>query len=59
VIATRAGEESADVAISRLARWSTRAEVYTEGRSVQVVNGVLVDRFERWAVHVYRLRRPG
>jgi hypothetical protein len=57
VIAARAGEESADVAISGLPRWAAHAEVYTEWRSLEVVNGMLVDRFDQWAVHVYRLRR--
>jgi len=32
----------------------TRGEVYTEGRSVTVKGGSFTDRFDRWAVHVYR-----
>jgi hypothetical protein len=59
VIAARSGEESEEVAISGLPRWATQAEVYTEGRSVSAASGVLVDRFDRWAVHVYRFRRAG
>jgi hypothetical protein len=56
VIAARSGEESEDVTISGLPRWATRAEVYTEGRWIDVADGVLTDRFDRWAVHVYRLQ---
>lgn len=58
VIAARSGEESESVAISGLPRWATRAEVYTEGRSVEVTDGALTDGFDQWAVHVYRFRRP-
>jgi hypothetical protein len=57
VIATRSGEGSEQVTLSRLPKWATRAELYTEGRSVEAVKGVLTDSFERWAVHVYRFRR--
>jgi hypothetical protein len=57
VIAARSGEESEDVTISGLPRWAVRAEVYTEGRSIDLTNGVLTDRFDRWAVHAYRLQR--
>jgi hypothetical protein len=57
VLAARSGEGSEEVALSGLPRWATRAEVYTEGRSVETANGVLVDRFDRWAVHVYRFTR--
>jgi hypothetical protein len=57
VLAARSGEGSEDVVLSGLPRWARRAEVYTEGRSVEVANGILVDRFDRWSVHVYRFRR--
>lgn len=57
VIAARSGEGTEDVTITGLPRWATRAEVYTEGRSIEAGNGVLTDRFDRWAVHVYRFRR--
>jgi hypothetical protein len=57
VIATRSGEESEHVTISGLPRWATRAEVYTERRSVGAVDGGLSDAFDQWAVHVYRFRR--
>jgi hypothetical protein len=57
VIAARSGEGTEDVTITGLPRWATRAEVYTEGRSIEAANGVLTDRFDRWAVHVYRFRR--
>ena len=57
VIATRSGEESEDVTIGGLPQWAARAEVYTEGRTVEAVSGALTDTFERWGVHVYRFRR--
>jgi hypothetical protein len=57
VIAARSGEESEAVTITGLPRWARRAEVYTEGRSVQAETGMLTDRFDRWGVHVYRFRR--
>jgi hypothetical protein len=57
VMAARSGEESEMVTLTGLPRWATRAEVYTEGRSVGVGNGVLTDRFDQWSVHVYRFPR--
>jgi hypothetical protein len=57
VIAARSGEESEAVTITGLPRWARRAEVYTEGRSVQAATGTLTDRFDRWVVHVYRFQR--
>jgi hypothetical protein len=58
VIATRSGEESESVTISGLPQWAARGEVYTERRSVEAADGTLTDSFDRWAVHVYRFRRP-
>lgn len=57
VIAARSGEESEEVTIRGLPPWATRAEVYTEGRSVDAANRSLTDSFARWSVHVYRFRR--
>jgi hypothetical protein len=57
VIAARSGEESEAVTLTGLPRWATRAEVYTEGRSVEAAKGALTDTFGQWAVHVYRFRR--
>jgi len=59
VIAARSGEESEEVTITGLPPWAKRAEVYTEGRSVDAAKGALTDSFGRWSVHVYRfLRAP-
>jgi hypothetical protein len=59
VIAARSGEESEEVTITGLPPWAKRAEVYTEGRSVDAPKGALTDSFARWSVHVYRfLRAP-
>jgi hypothetical protein len=57
VIAARSGEEREEVVITGLPSWATRADVYTEGRSVSAVKGMLTDSFGRWAVHVYRFQR--
>jgi hypothetical protein len=57
VLAARSGEETEQVTISGLPAWATRAEVYTEGRSVEAASGVLSDTFGRWSVHVYRFQR--
>jgi hypothetical protein len=57
VMAARSGEDSEEVTISGLPKWAKRAEVYTEGRSVEAAAGKLTDRFGRWSVHVYRFRR--
>jgi hypothetical protein len=56
VIATHAGEPS-DVAVYGLPRGVLGADVYTEDRRVDVSEGTLVDAFDRWGVHVYRLLR--
>jgi hypothetical protein len=57
VIAARSGEEREEVAITGLPSWATRADVYTEGRSVRAAKGTLTDSFGRWTVHVYRFQR--
>jgi hypothetical protein len=57
VLATRrGGGEPAEVTIGGLPPRATRADVYTEARSVAAAGGSLTDAFGRWAVHVYRLR---
>ena len=56
VIATRTGEGSQAVTIGGLPAAAAGASVYTEDRSVPVVGGSLTDTFDRFAVHVYRLR---
>jgi hypothetical protein len=55
VLAARSGEESEEVTLAGLSDWATRAEVWGEGRSVAVADGILTDGFGRWGVHVYRL----
>ena len=56
VIAARSGEGSEAVTIGGLPAWASSAEVYTERRSVSAADGALTDVFDRWSVHVYRLR---
>jgi hypothetical protein len=56
VIAARTGEGSQAVTIGGLPAAATSADVYTEGRSVPVAGGALTDTFDRFSVHVYRLR---
>jgi hypothetical protein len=53
--ARRSGGDAAEVTISGLPAWAARADVYREDRSVAAGGGAVVDRFEGWAVHVYRL----
>jgi hypothetical protein len=57
VLVARSGEDTEQVTISGLPAWASRAEVYTEDRSVAAEQGVLTDSFERWSVHIYRFRR--
>jgi hypothetical protein len=56
VIAARSGEGAQPVTIGGLPADLSAASVYTEGRSVPVTGGALTDVFDRWSVHVYRLR---
>jgi hypothetical protein len=56
VIAARTGEGSQTVTISGLPAGAAGATVYTEDRSVPIVGGSLTDTFDRFAVHVYRVR---
>jgi hypothetical protein len=57
VIAARGSAEPGVATIGRLPRWARRAEVYTENRAVEAVDGTLADSFAPWGVHVYRFRR--
>jgi hypothetical protein len=56
VLAARTGEESQPVTIGGLPAGAAVADVYTERRSVPVVGGSLTDAFDRFSVHVYRLK---
>jgi hypothetical protein len=53
--ARRSGGDPAEVTISGLPSWAGQADVYNENRSVAAAAGTLVDRFDGWSVHVYRL----
>ena len=55
VLAARSGAGTQAVTISGLPATAASATVYTEGRSVPVVNGSLTDNFAQWGVHVYHL----
>jgi hypothetical protein len=55
--ARRSGGEAAEVTITGLPAWTGAAEVYKEARSVAANTGAVVDRFDRWAVHVYRFAK--
>jgi hypothetical protein len=57
VIAARTGEGSQPVTIDGLPAAAGIAGVYTENRSVPVVDGSFTDTFDRFAVHVYRIGR--
>jgi Ca2+-binding RTX toxin-like protein len=54
VIAARSGSGTANVTVSGLPSSISSGTVYTENRSVPVVNGTFTDSFDQWAVHVYR-----
>jgi hypothetical protein len=57
VIAARSGEGLAQpVTIGGLPSTVRSGTVYTEGRSVPVVDGSFTDTFDRWDVHVYHFR---
>jgi hypothetical protein len=56
VIAARTGEGTQTVTIGGLPPGAASATVYTEDRSVPIVGGSLTDTFDRFAVHVYRVR---
>ena len=58
VMAARSGPGSVGVTIDGLPPTVTTGTVYTEGRSVPVVNGSFTDTFDRWGVHVYHLVVP-
>ena len=54
VLAARSGTGTAPVTISGLPATVSTGTVYTEGRSIPVVNGAFTDDFAQWGVHVYR-----
>jgi hypothetical protein len=56
VLAAATGEGSQPVTIGGLPAWAATAHVYTEDRRVQVVGGFLTDTFDRYSVHIYRLK---
>ena len=58
VLAARSGAGTQAVTISGLPAAAASATVYTEGRSVPVVDGSLTDNFAQWGVHVYHLVAP-
>jgi hypothetical protein len=58
VIAARYGQGAEPVTIRGLPSTVRTGTVYTEGRSVDVVDGALTDDFSRWDVHVYRFAVP-
>lgn len=53
VIAARSGAGTQSVRIDGLPAGVSSGTVYTEGRSVSVVNGSFTDSFSQWGVHVY------
>jgi hypothetical protein len=55
--ARRSGGEPAEVTIGGLPAWAAQADVYKENRSVAAAAGAVVDRFDGWSVHIYRLSR--
>ncbi|HEX7626713.1 MAG TPA: hypothetical protein VF379_06615 [Gaiellaceae bacterium] len=54
VIAVRHGTGAASVTIDGLPADVSQGTVYTEGRSIPVVNGSFTDTFAQWGAHVYR-----
>jgi Ca2+-binding RTX toxin-like protein len=54
VIAARSGTGSASVTVSGVPASISSGTVYTENRSIPVVNGSFTDDFAQWGVHVYR-----
>ena len=57
VIAARHGAGKKQVRIAGLPGWAQKASVYREPRTLRTRNGVIVDRFAQWDVHVYRFTR--
>jgi hypothetical protein len=58
LIAARNGEGTRTVTFKGLPRWTRRASVYTENRSVTASAGSFSDRFAQWDVHVYHFVEP-
>ena len=58
LIAARNGAGTRTVTFKGLPRWTHRASVYTENRTVTASGGSLKDRFSQWDVHVYHFVEP-
>lgn len=58
VLVARSGAGAQRVTVSGLPAGASSATVYTEGRSIAVSGGALVDDFAQWRVHVYHLVVP-
>lgn len=58
LIAARSGPGTRTVTFKGLPRWTHRAGVYTEDRTVTASAGSFKDRFAQWDVHVYHFVEP-
>jgi IPT/TIG domain-containing protein len=58
LIAARNGPGTRTVKFNGLPRWTHRASVYTENRTVTASKGSFSDRFAQWDVHVYHFVEP-
>jgi len=58
LIAARNGAGTRTVTFKGLPRWTHRASVYTENRTVVASAGSFKDRFAQWDVHVYHFVEP-
>jgi hypothetical protein len=58
LIAARSGAGSRTVTVKGLPRWTHRAAVYTENRTIVASRGSFRDRFNQWDVHVYHFVEP-
>ncbi len=58
LIAARNGAGTRTVTFKGLPRWTHRASVYTENRTVTASAGSFKDRFAQWDVHVYHFVEP-
>ena len=58
LIAARNAPGTKTVTFKGLPRWTHRASVYTENRTVTASKGSLSDRFGQWDVHVYHFVEP-
>src|SRR5207248_5655854 len=58
LIAARNGAGTRTVTFKGLPRWTHRASVYTENRTITASKGSFKDRFAQWDVHVYHFIEP-